>query len=196
MAKAYAEIEFTETFSQLAIQHFLDGLPETDLTFEILKMNPTSLNDAVDSYIRLDALKQQCKKKVNVRLIHNTSDESDYEDVDQDDNQYVRRINGTKFVTEERLHQFSKELHFKIHQQFTDIKEMLKKMSDDKQDQKNVPTEPSSQRETINCYNSGEKCYFRPTCQQTDKREEKPIKHNHTLNYKGLSMKADTQSRG
>ena len=133
---------------------------------------------------------------MNLRQIHNATDESDSDEEDQDDDQHVRRINGKKFVTEERLHQFSREIQSKIQQQFTDIKEMLKRMTDDKQDQKDFPTEPSSQREKINCYNSKEKGYIRPTCQQTDKREEKPIKHNYTLNYKGLSMKADTQSRG
>ena len=194
MAKAYPEIEFTETFAQLSIQHFLNGLPESDLTFEVLKSSPTSLSDAVDSYIRLDALKQQCRKKVNLRQIHNATDESDSEEEDQADDQHVRRINGKKFVTEERLHQFSREIQSKIQRQFTDIKEMMKKMTDTKLDTKEPSTKQHAQNEGITCYNCGEEGHIRPNCPQMDKKDAKKGSHsNQTLNYKGLSMKADTQ---
>ncbi|KAH3888310.1 hypothetical protein DPMN_012342 [Dreissena polymorpha] len=57
MQKAFPDIDGTETFMQLYIQHFLNGIPDQDLAYEVMKLSPKTLFEAVDSLTSLESCK-------------------------------------------------------------------------------------------------------------------------------------------
>ena len=82
MTKAYPDIEGTETFTQLAIQHFLNGIPDQDLSFEVVKLSPRSLAEATDLLIWLESCKQSTssRRTHDIRCViqdFNTEDEEE-----------------------------------------------------------------------------------------------------------------------
>ena len=122
MAKGYPDIGCTETFTQMTIHHFLQGLPDQTIAYEVLIRKPRSLTEAIDLIAWHECCKESTRKKTNARQITTFEEEQTVYSVlncaslDSE----IRRINGKKFVTEERLIQFGRDLKTSIEKLFRD----------------------------------------------------------------------------
>ena len=107
MTKAYPDIGMSETFNQLTIHHLLQGLPDQSIAYEVLIRKPRTLSEAVDMITWHECCKETTRKKSGIRQL-STFDDSDKTAVSREDlyTLELRRVNGKRFVTEERLIQF------------------------------------------------------------------------------------------
>ena len=210
MTKAYPDIEGTETFTQLAIQHFLNGIQDQDLSFEVMKLSPRSLAEATDRLIWLESCKQSTyhrRKTHDIRCVNydadTEDDEEDYQTYqtyntnysDTDDNYAepdLRRINSKRFVTKDRL----KELHRNTREQgFRKLKEevisilkawkagvevTLQPEKEDHDRKQRVPVPD----------NFKEEGHISPRCPKNSKNQPKK-----DLNFNGLSLMAKPQPK-
>jgi len=112
MSRAYPDIKMTNTFQQLSIEHFLNGLPEQEISYEVMKLNPKTLEEAVDKFMWLESCKlitgrMTCTTRKHKRK-DSSSDASKFEDSD------IRRVKRKKYMTEEGLNQLHLETHDRI----------------------------------------------------------------------------------
>ena len=108
MSRAYPDIKMTNTFQQLSIKHFLNGFPEQEISYEVMKLNPKTLKDAVDKFIWLEFCKLITGRMTSNTRKHKHKDFSDvsiYEDSD------IRRVKRKKYMTTERLNQLNLDTH-------------------------------------------------------------------------------------
>ena len=129
MTKAYPDIGMSETFNQMMINHLLQGLPDQSIAYEVLIRKPRTLSQAVDMITWHECCKETTRKKSGIRHV-STYDNNDESAISREDVRTldVRRINGKRFVTEERLIQFGRELK-------TSIEKLFKDERTDQQDQ-------------------------------------------------------------
>ncbi|KAH3714038.1 hypothetical protein DPMN_073841 [Dreissena polymorpha] len=107
MMKAFPDIINSETFEQLSIQHFLEGLPDEDVAYEVIKTNPKTLVEAENSLIWFESCKQSTRMKCDECLKH-TSNASFYTDENYEEEEDFRDNHSRRFVTEERFIELTK----------------------------------------------------------------------------------------
>lgn len=103
VSRAFPGIDDTPLSTQLSIEYMMKGLPDTELAYDVLTKKPQTIEEALD----MVAWHECCKPKP--RSIRNLHTEYPFEQVEADPVE-VRRINDKRFVTEERLQQFGREL--------------------------------------------------------------------------------------
>ena len=164
MAKAYPEIGSTDTFTQMTIHHLLQVLPDQTIAYEVLIKKPRSLTDAVDMITWHECCKETTRKKSGLRQLSSYAKEqlTCLPDINDTNESEVRRINGKKFVTEERLIQFGRDLKATIEKLFRNGK-----VSMDDLDSKDISEEelmPKRQEENIICYFCLQEGHIAPRC--------------------------------
>jgi len=211
MTKAYPDIEGTETFTQLAIQHFLNGIPDQDLSFEVMKLSPRSLAETTDRLIWLESCKQSThyRRKTNgIRCVNYDADTEDdeedyqtyqnyntnYSDTDDDyEEQNLRRINGKHFVTEDRLiqlHRNTREREFrKLKEEVISILKAWKAGEEVTLEPEKKEDHDKKQRVLV-CYSCQEEGHISPRCPRNPK-----IQSQKNLNFNGLSLMAKPQPK-
>ena len=106
MTRAYPGIQGTGIFEHLAIEHLLKGLPDQRMAYEILTKKPRTLSQTVDMITWHEACRQQTVKNSGVRKIEEYDYSSEYDSDDSELYTYnLRKVNGMKIVTEERVNQ-------------------------------------------------------------------------------------------
>lgn len=209
MTKGYPDIGCTETFTQMTIHHLLQGLPDQTIAYEVLIRKPSSLTDAIDMITWHECCKESTRKKAGLRQIGSFVNEPmSYQTFDSDNvDMEIRRINGKKFVTEERLIQFGRDLKMSIEKLFQTEKSTpeTKKESNNKQEEEEVmPKRP--ERRKIICYNCHEEGHISIRCPLKNRnntsateRDKQPQKGTTELkqaeNFNGLSLLAKSQSQ-
>ena len=91
MIKAYPDIQKSETFNQLAIHHFLQGLQDQNLSYEVMKLKPRTLTEATDHIIWLNSCQKMYQKSSCIRTIKNNKNDavSHYQ---QSENQLIKLL--------------------------------------------------------------------------------------------------------
>ena len=111
MTRSYQGIQGTGIFENLAIEHLLKGLPDQKMAYDILTKKPRTLSETVDMIPWHEACRQQTMKNSGVRKIEEYDYSSEY---DSDDSELqtnnLRRVNGKKIVTEERVNQLWRDM--------------------------------------------------------------------------------------
>ncbi|MEW8547690.1 MAG: hypothetical protein AB2693_29635 [Candidatus Thiodiazotropha sp.] len=208
MAKGYPDIGCTETFTQMTIHHFLQGLPDQTIAYEVLIRKPNSLTEAIDMIAWHECCKESTRKKSNTRQIATFEEEQtaypvfNCTSLDTE----IRRINGKKFVTEERLIQFGRDLKMSIEKLFRDeivTPEMAKDAPEEKGKDEVMPKRP--ERRKVICYKCHAEGHIASRCPNNDRgtvsaASKEKLSSNVTdakeaENIKGLSLLAKTQSR-
>ena len=201
MAKGYPDIGSTETFNQMTMHHFLQGLPDQAIAYEVLTRRPSNLTEAIDMITWYECCKESTKKKAGLRQVNTYQDPSyvyTYHSADCEENE-VRRLNGKKFVTEERLIQFGRDLKMTI-------ENLLKsdKAKTDEQTENTCSTEEKLpqryERRNIICYSCQEEGHISTRCPYKDdktnqrSKQRRPnqehTKKDQSENSKGLSQMA------
>ena len=101
VSKSYPGIEGNQLHTNLTVEHILRGLPDTAMAYAILTKKTQTVQQAIDMISWHECCKISSGKRSSRRMIsgENTLDDTE-EEVE------VRRVNGKRFVTEERLQQF------------------------------------------------------------------------------------------
>lgn len=198
MAKAYPDIGCSETFTQMTIHHLLQGLPDQTIAYEVLIRKPKTLTEAVDMITWHECCKETTRKKSGIRQLSSfVNEETQYADETE-----IRRINGKKFVTEERLIQFGRDLK-------ATIEKLFKEERPGSEQEDHYPyhhaEEPMPRRSgNIICFYCNESGHMSFRCplrrkHQAEARERDQKKSSNdqkqSENGKGLSQQAGAQTQ-
>ena len=126
--KAYPGMEGTELIDKLTVEHMVSGLSDPNLVYDVLTKKPRTVEKAIDLIQWHECCKDSVKKKSVLRQV-GTEDLPEVTTEDIDDDVSVRRINGKRFVTEERLNQFGRELKDSI---ISSIKDLMSQQDKEK----------------------------------------------------------------
>ena len=204
MVKAYPDIRCSETFNQMTIHHLLQGLPDQTIAYEVLIKKPTSLTEAVDMITWHECCKESTRKKVGIRQLSSFDKDDAYPYVEDPGEMGIRRINGKKFVTEERLIQFGRDLKATIEKLFREEKSSPEDNDSSlrKGTEESMPKRPDNR--TIICYYCNEpghvltRCPYRLKNQAPIKEKDKKKSASEAKqqeNGNGLSLMAGAQTQ-
>ena len=96
-----------ELYNQLCVEHMINGISDQGVAYDVLSKRPKSLDEAIN----LLTWHHSCKSSLRPTK---SDDESYTNSDDENDGHEVRRVNQKRFVTEERLQQFGRELRSSI----------------------------------------------------------------------------------
>ena len=97
MGKAYPGLEGTDLFIRMTIEHLLGGLPDGNLAYDVLTKRPQTVQQALDMIAWHESCRGGNRKKATVRQV-----------VDADAE--IRRTGSHRYVSEERLQHFGRDL--------------------------------------------------------------------------------------
>ena len=100
VTKAYPGIAGSDLFNKLTVEHIVQGLGDSSLSYDIMTKKPNTVAEAIDMIQWHECCKLNTKRKSNIRRVDTFSDSNDESDVN------VRRTGRHRFVTEERLQRF------------------------------------------------------------------------------------------
>ena len=126
MSRAYPGMQGTAVFENLAIEHLLRGLPDQKLAYEILTKKPRDLSEAIDMITWHEACRQYTTKTTGLRNVeYMYSDDGDYANEQDSDSEInssdLRRVNGRRMVTEERVNQLWRDMQKYMSEQLEKI---------------------------------------------------------------------------
>lgn len=111
VSKAYPGMQNEELYATLCVEHFINGLTDPNIVYDVLTKRPQRLEEAIDLVMLHEGCKSMSRHKMHVRKIEcQKYDEDDFKGDEDNEKCEVRRVNGKRFVTEERLQQFGREL--------------------------------------------------------------------------------------
>ncbi|VDH91829.1 Hypothetical predicted protein [Mytilus galloprovincialis] len=102
ISKAYPEIKGTQLFEELTVEHFLYGLNDENMTYDVIS-KPKSIDEALNMVMWHESCRSRSGKTVKLQY-EKYSFDSQCEEND------IRRLHQKQYVTEERLNQFGREL--------------------------------------------------------------------------------------
>ena len=162
MTRAYPGIQGTGIFENLAIEHLLKGLPDQKMAYEILTKKPRTLSETVDMITWHEACRQQTVKNSGVRKIEDYGYSSEYDSDDSDLTTDLRRVNGRKMVTEERVNQLWRDMKLYLTQQ---IEKMTNPGSEGTSSAENSDnSKKKTPYKDLTCYSCNEKGHISPEC--------------------------------
>ena len=109
--KAFPGINDT-LFNELCVEHLLNGIPDQGVAYDVITKRPKTIDEAIN----LLTWHESCKQGLYKRDTDTQYQDDSYADYDDKATQNVdvRRINHKRFVAEERLQQFGRELRDSI----------------------------------------------------------------------------------
>ena len=152
--KAYPGIENSELYRKLSIEHMLYGLNDQSITYDVLTKMPKTMDEAVNLVTWHESCKSGLKGKHTIR--HVSAETSTFEDV-YDNDVEIRRLGGKRFVTEERLIQFGRDLKESISR---DVIQNLSDVIDRKLSYGNSQRGPNH----VTCYSCKEEGHISRNC--------------------------------
>ena len=116
--KAYPGIN-EQLFNSLCVEHMLSGISDQNVAYDVLTKRPQSLDEAIN----LLTWHQSCKSGLRNQTVskRDFGYEDDFTEEEEEGSgiSEVRRVNHKRYVTEERLQQFGRELKDSITDQVT-----------------------------------------------------------------------------
>ena len=195
MTKAYPDIGMSDTINQLTIHHLLQGLPDQSIAYEVLIRKPRTLSEAVDMITWHECCKETTRKKSGIRQLSTFGNEGHTSQKEDLHTLEVRRINGKRFVTEERLIQFVRELKASIDKL---LKEngLTQKTNGSYQAEETMPRRRDGS--DIICYNCNEPGHIStryPLKTQENRQKKVAPEQKQPENGNGLSQMAGTPAQ-
>ncbi|XP_052081934.1 uncharacterized protein LOC127719739 [Mytilus californianus] len=106
--KAYPGMD-NQLFNDISIEHMLNGLNDQSIAYDVLTKRPKTMEETINLVAWHTTCKNGLRSKTQIRQIEIEEEETSF-DADQSDDIEVRRVGGKRFVTEERLNQFGREM--------------------------------------------------------------------------------------
>ncbi|CAC5387910.1 unnamed protein product [Mytilus coruscus] len=106
--KAYPGMD-NQLFNNISIEHMLNGLNDQSIAYDVLTKRPKTMEETISLVAWHTTCKNEMRSKTQIRQIEIEEEETSF-DADQSDDIEVRRVGGKRFVTEERLNQFGREM--------------------------------------------------------------------------------------
>ena len=191
MIKAYPGLEGSKIFVDMTIEHLVNGLADPNLIYDVMTKKPTTVEQALDMIQWHECCKGISHRKLNVRQVTET-EEFEKEILN------VNRVNGKRFVTEERLQQFGRELKESIVKAMTAVvsKQNLSNTAVKNETGNKMASSSKSyskQDENVICYNCHQKGHYAKFCSNrrpkdrrihsTERRTESDEAHDSTRNH-------------
>lgn len=106
--KAYPGMD-NQLFNNISIKHMLNELNEQSIAYDVLTKRLKTIEEIINLVAWHTTCKSGMRSKTQIRQIEIEEEETSV-DADQDDDIEERRVGGKRFVTEERLNQFDREM--------------------------------------------------------------------------------------
>ncbi|CAC5371417.1 unnamed protein product [Mytilus coruscus] len=106
--KAYPGMD-NQLFNNISIEHTLNGLNDQSIAYDVLTKRPKTMEETINLVAWHTTCKNGMRSKTQIRQIEIEEEERSF-DADQSDDIEMRRVGGKRFVTEEHLNQFGREM--------------------------------------------------------------------------------------
>lgn len=160
VSKAYPGMEGTIIFDKMTVEHMVSGLSDPNLIYDVMSKKPQTVEEALDMIQWHECCKSTLKKKTVLRQV--CQDDSSADESDADQEYEIRRVNGKRFVTEERLQQFGRDLKEEIVSSVTETIE--KKMNGFAEKKGNRAPRNPKWKQTVECYRCHELGHISREC--------------------------------
>jgi hypothetical protein len=118
MIKAYPGLEGEEFFETLAVEYLCNGLPDPNMAFDILVKKPKTIQQALDMIEWYECCRQTNKRRNMVRQVGFVTDSET--SIDSPPAEVRRMGDNRRWVTEERLQQFGRDLQESLHKSLSE----------------------------------------------------------------------------
>lgn len=146
--KAYPTAD-AKTRETIGLRHFLKGLPDQQMAIAVGMKNPKNLEDAREALDTYTSLRDEVNAKAKVRAVQSSQ---------------AQPSDGNKFVTEERLQSFGKELKDSFKSDLSEIKELLKGGSTSESSKNKGNNNQYKPKKDRSCYNCGALGHYAKEC--------------------------------
>lgn len=107
VSMSYPGLEGTPLYTSIAIEHIVGGLADPNLSYDVLTKKPTTINETLGMISWHECCKGANKRKITSAIRPVGESRPTNNDVIERD---VRRAGGQRYVTEERLNEFGRDL--------------------------------------------------------------------------------------
>ncbi|VDI33788.1 Hypothetical predicted protein [Mytilus galloprovincialis] len=173
ISKAYPEIKGTQLFEELTVEHFLYGLNDENMTYDVISKQPKSIDEALNMVMWHESCRSRSGKnrKSSIREVQFDS---------QCEENDIRRLHQKQYVTEERLNQFGRELKNSIIEGMANLNKKMPSLpstnSNNYQQSNYAKKTESNNNRCYNCNGIGH--YSRNCPSKQDKWDSKRNGHN------------------
>ncbi len=169
VSRAYPGLEGTDLFEKITVEHMVGGLSDPNITYDIMSKRPQTVEQAIDMIQWHECCKSSLKRKTLVRQVCvEYPSSSDEDDSEPEPAHEIRRVNMKRFVTEERLNQFGRDLEERL------VSRLAKVMNEKPGGSSQARGDDKNEKwqETAECYNCHEIGHISRKCPLRHKRRE------------------------
>ncbi|XP_069109733.1 uncharacterized protein [Argopecten irradians] len=185
-------------FNNLCVEHMLSGIADQSIAYDVLTKRPQTIDEAVNLLSWHYSCKKGMKQKGNtIRKISFEEDACYREEESEND---IRKVNQHRFVTEERLNQFGRDLSDRITKTIIDSQKQTLPRNRPHTPNKLLQGKPYSGQ--ARCYGCQEEGHFRNNCpyerhdQTAANKQNRPLPRWAQLNRKQQDGKKDEVEDG
>ena len=106
VSRAYPGLEGTEIFTSITIEYLVNGLQDPNLVYDVMTKRPKSIQQTLD----MIAWHECCRGTARKRNIRKIAEEDNNNNNNNNARNDIRRTSGQRYVTEERLQHFGRDL--------------------------------------------------------------------------------------
>ena len=167
MTKAYPGLEGSTIFTNLTIEHLINGLGDQALIYDVMTKRPTSIKEAIDLVSWHECCRASTKKRVGNTHIRNM--------MIQDDTASVRQPD--RYVTRDTLMSFGKDLQDQIKQMMDQMMKESRPRYKSNFPQKKSNNEKLRSNEDRACFKCGSTQHLWRSCPMRDGNTEAAVKN-------------------
>ena len=195
--KAFPGINYV-LFNELCVEHLLNGIPDQGVAYDVITKRPKTIDEAIN----LLTWHESCKRGFYRRDTYLQYQDDSYSDCDDKYTQNVdiRRVNHKRFVTEERLQQFGRELRDDITKNVTKsvteniVKTIRQVVREEVKSVQNYGTQGGTSTKTVTCYSCHTEGHISSNCPLKENRNTK--ENRSTEGCSKLKRSVDMTSSG
>lgn len=168
------------THSTLSVEYMLRGLPDQSIALDLLTKRLTSMTEAIHQVTLVETYKRGMRNNIRQLCIDDQDHAYPESDVDTVE---VRKVGNKRFVTEERLSQFERDIKDSISKSVGDAVESKLRKFNNGNGNNNRPNQyfRRDNKDKNKCFNCGEVGHFKKDC-KNERRDQTQNRRNTSTN--------------